>query len=346
MHTFAKDQLPAKPKILLIKLRSIGDVIYNTAVYDPIKKTWPDALLKVVVERAAFDLVKHHPAIDEVLVFEKASLASQVGFYLKLWRERFDMAIDMHEGPRGAIMCFLTFARLRVGNALAKRSFFYNVKLDFSEFKPQLPIDFQLGLVKKMGVETHSAQPVIHIANASRQRANKLLEGKGLQKPFVIIHPGARVYDQWQYEKFAEVADRLSQKYGLAVLLTCGPGQREQADKVLSHIRHARAAFIETGLQELGAITEMARLVVCHNGGYMHLAAVLGTPVIALFGLANPEIWRPKGSHCAILHHKLECFPCSSKTIRDICTSGKPECKEKITVDEAMAAADKLITKL
>ena len=148
MNVFPKEHLPSNPKILLIKLRSIGDVIYNTAVYSPIKKTWPDAHLTVAIELPSYDIVRFHPDVDDVLVLKKDSLIRQIGFYWRLIRERFDIAIDMHEGPRGAIMSLLSLAPFRVGNALAKRSFFYNVKLNFSEFKPKLPIDYQIGLIK------------------------------------------------------------------------------------------------------------------------------------------------------------------------------------------------------
>ncbi len=92
--------LPYKPKILIIKLRSIGDVIYNTAIYTPIKKTWPDAYLTVVVEPPSYEIVRYHPDIDKVLIFDKSTLANQVNFYWNLYKENYDIAIDMHEGPR------------------------------------------------------------------------------------------------------------------------------------------------------------------------------------------------------------------------------------------------------
>ena len=82
MNIFPNDQLPKKPRILLIKLRSIGDVIYNTSVYSPIKRAWPSASLTVIVEPPAYDIVRYHPDVDEVLVFRKGSLLGQIAFYL------------------------------------------------------------------------------------------------------------------------------------------------------------------------------------------------------------------------------------------------------------------------
>ena len=113
MVGFDKEKLPPGPKILLIKLRSIGDVIYNTAVYSPLKQYFPDSHLTVLVERPSYDLVRNHPDVDEVLCFNKGSLLEQARFYWKLFSGGYDMAIDMHEGTRGSIMCFLTRARYR-----------------------------------------------------------------------------------------------------------------------------------------------------------------------------------------------------------------------------------------
>ena len=112
----------------MIKLRSIGDVVYNTAVYAPLKKCFPDSRLTVLVERPSYDLVCDHPDVDEVLCFEKGLFWSQVQFYGRLIFAGYDVAIDMHEGTRGAVMCFLTRALLRIGNKFAKRSFLYNTK--------------------------------------------------------------------------------------------------------------------------------------------------------------------------------------------------------------------------
>jgi ADP-heptose:LPS heptosyltransferase len=71
---------PPKPKVLIIKLRSIGDVIYNTVVYSPIKKAWPDAHLTVIVEPPSYDIVRYHPDIDRVLIFDKKTIQKKSGF--------------------------------------------------------------------------------------------------------------------------------------------------------------------------------------------------------------------------------------------------------------------------
>ncbi len=345
-EAFDKTKIPPQAKILLIKLRSIGDVIYNTAVYRPLKQSFPDAHLTVLVERASYDLVRDHPDVDEALCFDKGSLWDQLKFYWMLFKGRYDVAIDMHEGTRGAIMCFATQAPLRVGHKLARRSFLYNVKLELDGFQLDYPLDYQVALIKKMGAVFDKIAPAIHLSDASRDRARKLLLENGIrpEDPYCIIHPGTRkIYNQWPFDRFARLAERFAVDYGLKVVITCGPGEEDLAQAVIREIKDTSFVLITASLQELGAITEGAEFSVCHNGGYMHLSSVLGTPVIALFGSVHPRVWKPLGQRDVILYKQVECSPCNHKTRKKECYQGDTECLQKITVDDVLEGVNRIL---
>ncbi|MFQ5445107.1 MAG: glycosyltransferase family 9 protein [Nitrospinales bacterium] len=346
MYHFDKEKLPRNPKILLIKLRSIGDVIYNTAVYTPLKRCFPDSHLTVLVERSSYDLVRNHPDVDEVLCFHKGSLWEQIRFYWKLFSKGYDMAIDMHEGTRGAIMCYVTRAPFRVGHRHAKRSFLYNVKLEFDDLEPKFPLDYQVALIKKLGASFDRVSPAVHLSETSRENARRILKENGIrdEDPYCIIHPGTRkIYNQWQYEKFARLAGILSLRYGLKIVITCGPGEENQAQAMIDRIKEAPFTFIMADLQELAVITEGAEFAVCHNGGYMHLSSVLGTPVIALYGSVHPRVWRPLGERDVVVYKQVECSPCNHKTRKKECYKGDAECKQIITVEDVLAGVDKIL---
>ncbi len=348
MRTFSKNRVRPGAKILLIKLRSIGDVIYNTAVYTPLKRCFPDAHLTVLVEPASYDLVRSHPDVDRVLCFRKGSFAGQAGFYRRLFSERYDVAIDMHEGTRGALMCFLTQARFRVGNLRAKRSFLYNVKLDFSDLNPKYPIDYQVALITKMGVHFENPAPAVHIAHESRMNAARILQENGIapEDPYCVVHPGSRrIYNRWPAEEFAHLVDKLHREYGLKVLLTCGPGEEEQVRAVTDRIENNAYAFVQAELQELAAITEGAEFSLCHNGGFMHLSSVLGTPVVALFGSVHPRVWRPLGKRDVVLYQNVECSPCDEKTRKKECYNGDTECLRAITREHVLEGVDRILQK-
>ena len=346
MEHLIKEKIFPKAKILLVKLRSIGDVVYNTAVYAPLKKHFPDAHLTVLVERPSYDLVRDHPDVDEVLCFDKGSIWNQLRFYWRLVRRGYDVAIDMHEGTRGAVMCFLTRAPLRIGHKFAKRSFLYNAGLEFSDLAPKFPIDYQVALIRKMGVTLDGVKPTIYISDSARSRAENILLGHGIDSgdEFCVIHPGTRkVYDQWQYDKFARLAEIFYAQYGLRILLTCGPGEEPQARAVLKLVCDTPVAFVQTGLQELGAITQKARFALCHNGGYMHMASVLGTPVVALFGVVNPRVWKPLGQRDVIVYKNLECSPCNHNSRKKECYEGDAECKRLIEVEDVLMGVEQIL---
>ena len=340
MLSFPRDKLPKNPKILIIKLRSIGDVVYNTAVYTPLKKSFPGCHLTVLVEHFSLDIVRNHPDIDRVLSFEKKSWFQQLGFYYRLFADRYDVVIDMHEGTRGAVMCFITQAPYRVGHKFAKRSFLYNVKLEFSDLHPKQPIDYQVALIKKMGVEFAEIAPSVHISESAQIKADKLLQAEGVDphEPFCILHPGAKLHDRWEAEKFAQLADTIYSQHRMKTLWTCGPGQKHMVDEITPKIKNAPHAFISTNLQELGAITQKAKFVVCHDGGYMHFAAALGAPVVGMFGWTNPQVWRPPGKNATIVSKEIECRPCNRQTRKEECWNGQPECKILITVEDILSA--------
>ncbi|MZH40271.1 MAG: glycosyltransferase family 9 protein [Nitrospinae bacterium] len=338
--SFPREKLPKNPKFLIIKLRSLGDVVYNTAVYSPLKRSFPDCHLTVLVEHFSVDVVRNHPDIDRVLCFEKKSFLHQLKFYYELFSTHYDVVIDMHEGTRGAVMCFVTQAPYRVGHKFAKRSFLYNVKLEFRDLHPKQPIDYQVALIKKMGVEFEEVAPSVHISETANIKANELLQEHGIaaDEPFCIIHPGARPYDRWEPEKFAQLADKIYSQYHMKILLTCGPGQEHLVDEVTCEINKAPYSFFSTDLDTLGAITQKARFVVCHDGGYMHFASALGVPVVGMFGWTNPEIWRPPGKNTTIISKEIECRPCNLQTRKEECWNGKPECKSLITVEDILSA--------
>ena len=327
----------------MIKLRSIGDMVYNTAVYSPLKKCFPEAHLTVLVERPSYDLVSHHPDVDEVLCFEKGSPWKQIKFYSRLMLAKYDVAIDMHEGTRGAVMCYLTRAPIRIGNKPAKRSFLYNTKIDFSDLEPKFPIDYQVALIKKMGVPFVNVAPSIYISNLAKLRAKTLLSQNGIKEgdKYCVIHPGTKkIYDQWQYEKFATLVETIPKKYGIKVVLTCGPGEGFQIEKVTKLNQGSQTTYIQTGLQELGVITQGAIFVICHNGGYMHLASALGTPVIALFGVVYPGTWKPLGEKDQVVYKNIECSPCYKHTRKLECYEGDAECKRVIEVEDVIKAVE------
>ncbi len=238
------------------------------------------------------------------------------------------------------------FTAMRIGNKFAKRSFLYNTKIDFSDLEPRFPVDYQVALIKKLGVSFDQVTPAVYISDLARQQAKVLLTEHGIKNEdeYCVIHSGTKkIYDQWQYEKFARLVETIPDKYGFKVVLTCGPGEESQAESVVKQVRGRQMTYLQTGLQELGAITQGAKFALCHNGGYMHMASALGTPVVALFGVVNPRIWKPLGLKDVVIYKNIECSPCNKQTRKPECYEGDAECKRVITEEDVLEAVERIL---
>jgi ADP-heptose:LPS heptosyltransferase len=132
------------------------------------------------------------------------------------------------------------------------------------------------------------------------------------------------------------LAEIILKKHGVKVVLTCGPDEKAQVECITKLVHSGEVVCIQTGLQELGAITQGAIFAICHNGGYMHLASALGTPVIALFGVVHPGTWKP------LVYKNIECSPCYGHTRKPECYEGDAECKRVIEVDDILKAVERL----
>jgi heptosyltransferase II len=232
------------------------------------------------------------------------------------------------------------------GHKFAKRSFLYNTKLDFFDLKPKFPIDYQVVLIKMMGVHFDHVGPSIHVSELARHRARDLLTENGIQNgyKYYVIHPGTKkIYDQWQYEKFSRLAEIIPKRYGVKVILICGPDEKTQVERVAKLVHSSEVVCIQTGLQELGAITQGASFVVCHNGGYMHLASAMGAPMIALLGVVHPDVWEPLGQRDQVVYKNIECSPCYDYTRKSEYYEGEAECKRVIEVNDIFKAVEQLM---
>jgi lipopolysaccharide heptosyltransferase II len=148
--------------------------------------------------------------------------------------------------------------------------------------------------------------------------------------------------NRWPVERFASLADRLTKEMGAVVLLVGGNDDRELADGVLAQLTTPVVDLVgRTSLTELGGVLQRCKLAVSADTGPLHLATAVGTPVIALFGAADPERTGPVGEgHLVIQANDLTCVPCRSRSCNH---TPYLECMSLITVDEVMLAVGKLL---
>jgi ADP-heptose:LPS heptosyltransferase len=293
-------------RVLLVRLRSIGDTVLMTPCLAALKAWRPDLKIAVVSEPLAAPLLDDHPLVDE-LIIAKQSVGSRASLIARLRKARFDVAFNMHGGSTGTILARLSGARHSAGYRglplswlLSDRAPSPDVILGRSRIHS---VEQQLALLNWSGVPWPESRLRLSLLVTSEVKARlsarlQTLGGPGWNEAvaggFGCIFPGAAfVSKRWTTEGFTEVADHLSERWKFSSVVIAGPGQEKLAREVASATRARSPVLDGLGLKELVALLEMARVFVGNDGGPMHIAAALGRPVVAVWGSSDSTVWHP-----------------------------------------------------
>jgi heptosyltransferase-2 len=190
------------------------------------------------------------------------------------------------------------------------------------------------------------------VSEGAQVAADALLRDADLAPgaPLLAVHPGSGAYSvarRWFPERFATVADELSCRYGLGVVLLGNEDERALADTVIGHMRRPAANLAgRTSLEELGGVLRRCALLVGNDAGVAHLASAVGTPVVAIFGPFNHHTWRPLGRSLVVrADPALPCMPCVNRGFSRGYPEGCPPryCLQGVTPAMVMAAAERLL---
>ncbi len=337
--------------ILIVKLSAIGDVIHTLPSLAALRRLYPDAHITWVVEEAAADLIIGHPHLDEVIISRRkswikaikagkvaATLREARTFVRRLRSRRYDLVIDFHGLLKSSMMVFLSGGRRKLGYDSWQElsGLFLNEKIP--EDMNKHAVDRYLDFPRYLGAEIHDAEFILPFTDDTKACAKQLLEQHHLSaNNYVAVNPIA-YWDTklWDNGKFANLADQIKEGLKLDVIFT-GSNRTDAAD-ILSRMKKEGINLGgKTSLPILAEIYKSARAVITTDSGPMHLAAAVGTPVIALFGPTDPARTGPYGEGHAVIRADLPCSPCLLKK----CST--KECMEEITPGQVYAALENQI---
>jgi heptosyltransferase-3 len=329
--------------ILIIKLRYIGDVLLATPTVRAIKAARPDVRVTMMVNRGTEDVLSGNPDLDEIVVLDKGSLAAQWRLIAGLRHRRFDTVIDLTDGDRSAFLSWISGAPVRIGfNDEHRWRGRYYTQVIQPVPGVRHRIDRDLEVLKPMSIQAGSKDPQLWLTPEEEYSAEQLLDQLGVQRSqsMVILQPGARYwFKAWPPERFAELADRLMSQYGCQVLIG---GSYQDIDLAQQIRQMAKSKPIimagRTTIKQFAAITKKSALFIGSDSGAMHIASVVGTPVVALFGPSSPGEWGPRGGLVEVLYKDLDCRSCFHPT----CERGEQNCMRQISLEEVWAAARRM----
>ena len=348
-------------KILLIRLRLIGDVVFTTPAVAALRARFPEARLTYLVERAAEPVIRHNPHVNEVIVIERprglARLAYDVRLARRLRGERFDLVIDFHGGPRSSWLTRVTGARERIGYDLPGRRWCYTTRLPWTRalVPPRHSVLNQWALLSPLGIASPAEGiPPVDMAvdreAAARVETRLRQAGVSDRDRLVVVHVSAgNPFRRWPAEHFATLAAALAvNDPARRIIITSGPSEAGAADDVAAAAQRegAGTGVLRCGefdLSELRVLVERAALYIGGDSGPLHIAGTTATPIVALFGPTLPERsmpWRaPELRAVAVDAGPLPCRPCHQRH----CVPGDFRCLTRITPAQVIDAAERLL---
>ncbi|MEQ1573163.1 MAG: glycosyltransferase family 9 protein [Vicinamibacterales bacterium] len=349
-------------KILLVRLRLVGDVVFTTPLVRAVRGTYPDARLTYLVEPSAAPILRGNPHLSELIVVPKTSgverLRGDVALARRLRRQHFDVAIDLHGGPRSAWLTWGSGAPMRIGYPIRGRRWMYtHVVPRAGDLAPRHSVANQWDLLGPLGIGPPSpAQNPVEMEEdpiaTGRVDQRMARAGIGPTNPIVVIHVSAgNAFRRWPPESFEMLVEQLARgDHDRRILLTSGPSDaaaaRRIADGARARLGRLATAVPDTGdfdLAELRSLIARAAVYIGGDSGPLHIASTTETPVVALLGptLAERSMpWRDPSCFAeAVDMGALPCRPCHQRT----CAPGDFRCLTGIAPERVVAAAERAL---
>jgi len=311
-------------KILVMKLRHIGDALLTVPVFRALRENFPDAHIAALVNSGTEEVLKGNPVIDEIVTFDRnikkmnplQRYIKELSFLKTIRGRRFDMTVELTGSDRAAVLSFASGARYRIGwgskKGFAARKYLYT-HLSKPDNRKHMVLA-NLDVIKQFGLSTEDLRVDFHVPEKDREWAGKILEENNLLSSgtpgsgniIVHVHPTSRLHFEcwkcWKDEYMAEII-RWFLDRGITVIVTSSSDKQEldKAKHILSSVssrpsvRNSRLIDLcgKTTVKQLGAVSLAADLFFGVDTAPMHIAAAVGTPVVAIFGPSLAFKWGP-----------------------------------------------------
>jgi heptosyltransferase I len=364
-------------KILLIKLSAVGDVVHTIPVLNKLRRRYPSAQLDWLVTPAIAELLRHHPAITNIIEFERevwltpwrlAPFAAYARLAAKLRAVGYDLVVDMHGQFRTAALTLATGARARIGFDRPRASVWDASSREFPEqarkhawqgaregswvaYTHHIPVptldlhavDRYLNVGPILGLDGESADFSFPIPQSAVSRVDALLAQHGADRANIVVMAPGTIWEtkHWGSDKFAKVAGHFLSK-GLAVILIGSQRERVVCEEVAALTPGVIDLAGVTTLTELAALIRRSVISFTNDSGPMHLAVALDRPVISIFGPTDPIWIGPYRRADAVLHAGLECSPCYLRKIKHC--RHEHACMSEVSASAVIDRAERILS--
>lgn len=340
-------------RILLIRTDRIGDVLLSTPAIKAVRDAYPQAHIAIIVRPYAEDIVDGNPYLDEVILYDKdgghKGIFATIGFAMRLRKKKFDLAIILHPTNRSNIIPFLAGIPERLGYD-RKWGIFLTKKIkDVKHLGEKHEVDYNLDLLRHIGIEAKDKGLYMPVKSEDEKIIERFFSLNGLSGKDLIIavHPGASCPSKrWSAYRFGRLSDELIEKFKAKIVIIGGPSDVKIVQEVKTGMLNQPITLSEEhSLGEVAALLKRCRVFISNDSGPVHIAVAVGTPVISIFGRADPGLspnrWGPVGPNDIVIHKDAGCKECLAHNCKI-----NFKCLDTITVEDVLSAAESLLKKV
>jgi len=339
-------------RVLLVRLRSIGDTVLTTPSLFALRRFLPAAKIDILLEDWVAPVLEGSELVDQVITIPRDGNAARARIARELRAARYDVVYNLHGGTTATLLTRATGAKHRVGFGHYQYARLHNhaapSPLEIWQRPTLHSVEQQLALIGWTGVPVNDRPPtslaVTESATASvaeKLRAAGRDGGLDSGAQFAVIHPVAAFETkQWATDKFARVFEELAAR-GLASVVIVAPNEKQIVEALTNESSTRVFALADLSLPEVTALTSRARLFVGNDSGIAHIAAAAGAPCLVIFGSSNVAHWRPWTTQPnEVVREEMPCQPCHGYFCAEF---EKPECILRVPVERVVAAIDRIL---
>jgi heptosyltransferase-1 len=327
-------------KILVLRLSAVGDVIRTLPAVKALKEQVPSSSITWIVEEPSQAFLESQPEVDSVILFPRKRWTKGMKSLGTVWqttremrrfvaglrKRKFDVVLDFHGILKSGLLSFLSGSRKRIGydrsSTKEGNSLFSNVKVRLPKEKISR-FERNFALLRGMGLEVRDVKYSLHIPPADREYVASFLKSSAtpLKRPLIAIHPGTSIkalFKRWPPDQYARLADRLVRELNATVLFTWGTEELES-------------------LTQLGEVYRQCDLYIGGDTGPMHVASLMGIPVVVIYGPTDPIENEPLGSHVKI-RKEVGCNPCHNYPCKELL------CVKAVSADDVFKATKEILS--
>lgn len=335
-------------RVLVVRLRSIGDTVLTTPSLFSLRRFVPEAQIDILLEDWVAPVLEGSDLIDRVITIPRDSTSARARVARELRAARYDVVYNLHGGTTATLLTRATGAKHRVGFENYQYARLHNhiapSPLEIWQRSTLHSVEQQLALIGWTGVPvTDRPATRLAVTESASISVTEKLRAAGFRgsEAVAIVHPTAAFETkQWAIENFARVTEELGAR-GFVPVVVVAPNEKQMAQTLVDKSSARCVVLNDLTLPEVTALGSRARLFVGNDSGIAHIAAATGAPCVVIFGSSNRNHWRPWTTQPnEIVFEELPCQPCHGYFCAEF---EKPECILRVPVERVVAAIDRIL---